>query len=205
MKNENILKAVMGLVLFIAVFALNSCKKGDENGFEEITINVDQNRIGNEFVEMNLKFKFNPPKGWMLKPSELTEKIVSRQNADKLAGDSFIYKPLYVFFSDSTKGILTFGTIEKNDSLKTPVQIQRYLDELIARFGKENIKTKNFIKDKIMFSQLTIIKQSIITRKLIFKNIDGNYLQFDYTLQKDIFELEDKAIESSLGTLKLVK
>jgi len=205
MKNQNILKTVTALAVIIAVFTLNSCKKGDENGFEEITINIDQSRIGNEFVEMNLKFKFNPPKGWLLKPTELTEKIVSRQNTDKPAGDSFIYKPLYVFFSDSTKGILTLGTIEKNDSLKTPIQIQRYQDELTARFGKENIKIKNFIKDKIMFSQLTITKQSIITKKLIFKNIDGNYLQFDYTLQKDILDLEEKAIESSLGTLKLVK
>lgn len=205
MKNQNILKTVAALAFIIAVFTLNSCKSKDDSGFEEITINVDQSRIGNEFVEMNLKFKFNPPKGWLLKPSELTEKIVSREKSDKEAGDSFIYKPLYIFFSDSTKGILTLGTIEKNDSTKTPIQIQRYQNELIARFGKDNVEIRNFIKDKIIFSQLTITKHSIITKKLIFKNIDGNYLQFDYTLQKDIQEVEEKAIESSLGTLKLVK
>jgi hypothetical protein len=205
MKNENTLKMVMALALFIAVFTLNSCKSKDESGFEEITINVDKSRIGNEFVEMNLKFKFSPPKGWMLKPSELTEKIVSRQRSDKEAGDSFIYKPLYIFFSDSTKGILTVGVIANNDTTKSPVQIQRYQNEIIARFGKENVETKNFIKDKIMISQLAITKQSIITKKLIFKNIDGNYLQFDYTIQKDILDVEEKAIESSLGTLKLVK
>jgi len=154
---------------------------------------------------MNLKFTFSPPKGWTLKPSELTEKIISRQNADKETGDGFIYKPLYIFFSDSTKGILTIGQINRNDTLKVPLQIQRYQDELIARFGRENVTIKNYIKDKIMISQLTIAKQSILNRKMIFKNIDGQYVQFDYTLQKDVFGMEEKAIESSLGTLKLVK
>lgn len=205
MKNKNIIKIAAALTLLIAVFTLNSCKKKADSGFEEVTFKIDNSRIGNEFVEMNLKFKFNPPKGWMLKPSELTEKIVYRQNQNKGEGDSFIYKPQYIFFSDSTKGILTIGTIENNDTTKTPIQIQRYQDEIIARFGKDNIKILNYIKDKIMISQLTITKHSIITRKLIFKNIDGNYLQFDYTLQKDIFGIEEKAIESSLGTLKLVR
>jgi hypothetical protein len=205
MKNKNIIITAAALAFIIAVFALNSCKSKDDSGYEELTINVDNSRIGNEFVDMNLKFKFNPPKGWLLKPSELTEKIVSRQKSDKEGGNGFVYKPIYIFFSDSTKGILTLGTVEKNDSSKTPIQIQRYQDEIIARFGKDNIEIRNFIKDKIMFSQLTITKQSIITKKLIFKNIDGNYLQFDYTLQKDILDVEEKAIESSLGTLKLVK
>ena len=204
MKYEKALKRGLFLLLLAVVFSLSSCKSKN-NGFEEISIDVDQNRIGDEFVEMNLKFKFNPPKGWMLKPSELTEKIVSRQKSVNESGDSFLYKPLYVFFSDSTKGILTVGTINRNDSSRIPLQIQRYQDELISRFEKKNVTVRNFIKDKIMISELTIVKQSIMTRKMIFKNIDGQYLQLDYTLQKDVFENEEKAIESSLGTLKLVK
>jgi hypothetical protein len=205
MKHRIALKTGLAFLLFSVVFSLNSCKSKNENDFEEISINVDKSRIGDEFVEMNLKFEFNPPKGWLLKPSELTEKIVSRQSSEKQDGDSFRYKPLYVFFSDSTKGILTLGTINRNDTSKVPVQIQRYQNELINRFGRENVKVKNFIKDKIMISQLTIAKQSIITQKMIFKNNDGQYLQLDYTLQKDVFGNEEKAIESSLGTLKLVK
>lgn len=205
MKRRIALRIGFTFLLFSVVFSLNSCKSKNENEFEEISINVDQSRIGDEFVEMNFKFKFNPPKGWLLKPSELTEKIVSRQNSEKANGDSFLYKPLYVFFSDSTKGILTLGTVNRNDTVKTPLQIQRYQDELINRFGKSNVEVKNYIKDKIMISQLTITKQSIITRKMIFKNSGGQYLQLDYTLQKDVFGNEEKAIESSLGTLKLVK
>lgn len=205
MKHKIALKAGLSLLLFSVVFSLNSCKSKNGNDFEEISIDVDQSRIGNEFVDMNFKFKFNPPKGWLLKPSELTEKIVARQNSEKENGDSFLYKPLYVFFSDSTKGILTLGTVSRNDTLKIPLQIQRYQDELINRFGKENVEIKNYIKDKIMISQLTITKHSIMTRKMIFKNSDGQYLQLDYTLQKDVFKNEEKAIESSLGTLKLVK
>jgi hypothetical protein len=205
MKNKKALKSLLFLSLFSVIMSFNSCKSKNENGFEEISIDVDKNRIGNEFVEMNLKFKFNPPKAWLLKPSELTEKIVSRQNAIKESGDSFLYKPLYVFFSDSTKGILTIGTIDTNDSLKSPVQIQRYLDEIVARHGKENVVIKNYVKDKIMISQLTITKQSIVSEKMVFRNSEGRYLQLDYTMQKGDIEKEEKAIESSLGTLKLFK
>lgn len=205
MNYKIVLNSGIFLLLFSVVLSLNSCKSRNNGDFEEISIDVDNNRIGNEFVDMNLKFKFNPPKGWMLKPSELTEKIVSRQNSVKESGDSFLYKPLYVFFSDSTKGILTIGTVSRNDTSKVPLQIQRYQDELIARFGTDNVTVKNFIKDRIMISQLTIAKLSIMTRKMIFKNNEGQYLQLDYTLQKDVFDREEKAIESSLGTLKLVK
>lgn len=205
MKNKKALKSLLLLLLFSVILSFNSCKSKNESGYEEITIDVDNSRIGNEFVEMNLKFKFNPPKAWLLKPSELTEKIVSRQNSLKESGDSFLYKPMYVFFSDSTKGILTVGSIESNDSLKSPVQIQRYLDEVIARFGKNNVTVKNFVKDKIMISQLTITKQSIVSMKIVFRNNEGVFVQFDYTMQKDDLEKEEKAIESSLGTLKMFK
>ncbi len=205
MKIQKAVKTGLILLSISVMMSFNSCKSKSGNEFEEVSIDVDTNRIGNEFVEMNLKFKFNPPKGWMLKPSELTEKIVSRQKSVKEAGESFLYKPLYVFFSDSTKGILTIGTIETNDTLKTPIQIQRYIDELILRFEKPNVTVRNFVKDKIMISHLTIAKQSIITQKMVFRNIIGNYIQLDYTLQKEMAGTEEKAIESSLGSLKLVK
>lgn len=205
MKIKKVLKNGLILLAISVMISFNSCKSKRGNEFEEISIDVDKNRIGNEFVEMNLKFKFNPPKGWMLKPSELTEKIVSRQKSVKEGGESFLYKPLYVFFSDSTKGILTIGTIETNDSLKSSVQIQRYIDELIIRFEKPNVTVKNFVKDRIMISHLTILKQSIVTQKMLFKNGEGNYIQFDYTLQKEMADTEEKAIESSLGSLIMVK
>ncbi len=205
MKNKIALKTAFIAALISVALSFYSCKQKGENDFEEISISVDKNRIGDEFVEMNLKFKFNPPKGWLLKPSELTEKIVSRQKSEKEGGDSFLYKPLYVFFSDSTKGILTIGTVDNNDSAKTAPQIQRYIDELIAKYDRKNVTVQNFIKDKIMISHLTIEKQSIATQKMIFKNSDGRFIQFDYTLQKDMMPKEEKAIESSLGTLKLVK
>jgi hypothetical protein len=72
--------------------------------------------------------------------------------------------------------------------------------------GKDSPKVKKavYMKDGIKITQFLIQKNNIVNFRLLFNNGDGKLLQFDYLAGIRDYSLEVKAIESSIGSIKLI-
>ena len=193
--------AVQASILLLLII-LSSCGKSKNSSDESEYFSFDKSSLGIEVVDVDLGIKFNPPEKWNLRQTMISRKIESRGDVSN-PGDSFIYQPTYVFFNDSTGGLLSVGKVISSDStLPKSARINYYKDVITEKTPKDNLSSASFINSKIYFSQFKIQKENLISFKLVFENIKGDIVQFDYTIRSDYLQGMLHSIKSSIGSIK---
>jgi hypothetical protein len=187
------------ILLLIVIFV--SCGKGKNGSDESEYFSFDKSHVGIEIVDFDLGLKFNPPVKWNLRQTLISRKIETRGNVSN-PSDSFIYQPTYVFFNDSTGGLLSVGKVISSDTtLSKSARINYYKSLLTAKTPKDKIASASFVNSKIYFSQFKIQKENLVSFKLIFENLKGEIIQFDYTIRSDYLEGMLHSIKSSIGSI----
>ncbi|NJD22027.1 MAG: hypothetical protein FIA82_05085 [Melioribacter sp.] len=190
--------------LFVSsILFLISCGKGknDETDLSDF-IAFDKSKLGIEVVDQNLGIKFFPPNGWELKQSSLSRKVESRGTTAN-PGDNFFYQPVYLFFNQTTGGLLSVGKVETNDTtLSKSARLNYYKGLLNTKYKSNDLTVGNFIHSKIYFSRFKFRKEKLISFKIIFENSTGDIIQFDYTIPMDFLENADLSIKSSVGSIQ---
>ncbi len=196
-------KAFSLISILFLIFCIISCE--DEKSPEIIYFSNDKSLLAEQNTDFKLGIKFNPPQNWDLRSTEISRKIENRQG---FRGErvKFVYSPSHVYFDDSTTSVLSLGRVEPPDSLKGRSGLLNYYSQiLISKPGSENEqKIAQFMKDGIRFSQFTIEKGSIISKRLIFQNKFDDIIQFEYTSKTSMFDLEYEKIKQSIGSIELL-
>ena len=199
-KNFNVLFAF----LFVSsILFLISCGKGknDEADLNDF-IAFDKSKLGIEVVDQNLGIKFFPPNGWELKQSSLSRKVESRGTTTN-PNDNFFYQPVYLFFDQTTGGLLSVGKVETNDTtISKSARLNYYKGLLNTKYKNNDLSVGNFIHSKIYFAQFKFRKEKLVSYKIIFENSSGDIIQFDYTIPIDLLENTNLSIKSSVGTIQ---
>lgn len=178
-----------------------SCKKGNDSGGDSDYFSFDKSGIGIEIADQEMGIKFHPPKNWELRQSSISQKIQSRDSANP--NDKFIYQPTYVFFNNSSGGLLSVGKVVSSDSTLTgSSKLNFYKGLLSSKHKNDNLIAANFVNSKIYFSQFKIEKQNLISYKLLFQNNKGDIIEFDYNIPVNAAEESDHFIKSSIGSIK---
>lgn len=192
-----LLKKVFLALLFVSIWF--GCSK-DVND-EEISFIVDQSKLGIEMSDYDLGVKFHPPKNWELQPASLSKKIESRNSTE-----SFIYEPIYLFFNDSSKAVLSVGKVMSLDSsVSKSAQINFYKSLLLSKYKENNVRFSSFTHNKINFTQLIFEKGNLISYKIIFLNGDNDIIQFDFSFRSEFKKNILINIKASIGSIKLAE
>lgn len=195
---------ILLVFLFVpSLLFLMSCGKGknDETDLSDF-IAFDKSKLGIEVVDQNLGIKFFPPIGWELKQSSLSRKVESRGTTTN-PNDNFFYQPVYLFFDQTTGGLLSVGKVETNDTTITKsARLNYYKGLLNTKYKSNDLTIGNFIHSKIYFAQFKFRKEKLHSYKIIFENSTGDIIQFDYTIPMDFLENADLSIKSSVGSIQ---
>lgn len=180
-------------------FFLNCCSDKKDSGNDNSYFSFDKSKVGIEVADQELGIKFNPPAGWDLTPSSISKKIESRGAAN----DSFIYKPIYIFFNDTIGSLLSVGKVITNDSTLSQGSTLNYYKGLISSKHKnDKLSIGQFVHSKIAFTQFEIRKQNLLSFKIIFENSSKEIIQFDYTIRQNTLDKSESAIRSSIGSIR---
>ena len=191
------------LMLVPSLLFLISCGKGknDEANLSDF-IAFDKSKLGIEVVDQSLGIKFYPPKDWDLMQTSISRKVESRGSSTN-PNDNFFYQPVYVFFDNTSGGLLSVGKVETSDTtISKSARLNYYKGLLNTKYKNNDLSLGNFIHSKIYFTQLKFRKESLISYKIIFENASGDMIQFDYTIPKDFLENADLSIKSSVGSIQ---
>ncbi|MCX6167815.1 MAG: hypothetical protein NTX65_00625 [Ignavibacteriales bacterium] len=182
-------------------FIIISCGKGKNDQADSDYFSFDKSKLGMEVVDQDLGIKFYPPISWELRQTLISKKIEARDVANP--GDHFIYEPTYVFFDNSSGGLLSVGKVVTNDtSLAKSSRLNYYKGLISTKHKNDKLSSSNFIHSKIYFSQFTIEKQNLFSYKLVFENNAGQIIQFDYTIPSGYLETAQPLIKSSIGSIR---
>jgi len=192
------------VLLFVSSFLfLISCGKGKNDGTDLSNfIAFDKSKLGIELVDQSMGIKFSPPNGWELKQSSISRKVESRGSTTN-PNDNFFYQPIYVFFDNTTGGLLSVGKVETSDTtISKSARLNYYKSLLNKKYKINDLEVGNFVHSKIYFTQLKFRKENLISYKIIFENSSGDLIQFDYTIPKDFLENVNLSIKSSVGSIQ---
>jgi len=189
------------LILFLSLLVL-FCSKQEKSAppkTSEMIFEVDSTRLESALYVPELGIRFSSPKGWLPISEALFKEF--RQKNPTVPGDSvFLCKPVSIFFNNDSKSLLYISEIKTPNDSGSPGNYQSLIQKSL-----EPKKTGNFTKDNIYFTQFLIQDPVRINFKLVFSNANNQLIQFDYVVPTEFYVSELKAIESSIGSIKLVE
>lgn len=161
--------------------------------------------LAQKTTDFDLGIIFNSPRNWDLRSTEISRRIENKRGYKGIKGE-FIYDPSYVFFDDSTTSVLSLGKVKPPDSLKGRSGLLNFYSQiLVSKESDQNDhQVDQFVKDEIKFTQFTIDRGSIISKRLIFQNNFDDLIQFEYTSRKSFFDSEYQKILQSIGSIILL-
>lgn len=190
------------IIVMFLLFILVSCGKNNGTNGENEYFLFDSSKLGIEVADHDLGIKFLPPKNWNLRPTSISKKVESR-GASENQSENFVYQPIYVFFSDSTSGLLSVGKVVTSDStIAQSAKINYYKSLLSTKYKTDNLSSADFMHSKIYFHQIRFNKHNLVSTKVFFENTNHEIIQFDYTIPSSYLEGTEDFIKSSLGSIK---
>lgn len=180
-----------------------SCE--DEKVPEKKFYSTKTTDLAQKTTDFDLGIIFNSPKNWDLRSTEISRRIENKRGYKGIKGE-FIYEPSYVFFDDSTTSVLSLGRVEPPDSLKGRSGLLNFYSQILVskEIGENDNEVDQFVKDEIKFTQFTLDRGSIISKRLVLQNKFDDLIQFEYTSRKNFFDSEYQKILQSIGSIILL-
>jgi hypothetical protein len=187
----------------IPILVFISCSRnGDSSNNYEFYIN-DNTKIAAEIVDQQLSIKFSPPKNWNFQSAELSKKIESRTKGIDPTQKNFSYKPVYLFFNDSTGSLMSIGIIDYPDtSMSLLNKLNLYKNLISKKYSKDKLTIGNFTKSKINFTQFKTEKENLINYKIVFHNSTNGIVLFDCTIQKENLVNEHNYLKAAINSIE---
>jgi len=191
------------LTLFAIIFCIISCE--EEKTPEKVFYSSKTTGLAQKVTDFDLGIKFSPPKEWDLRSTEISNRVENKGGYQGIQGE-FIYSPSYVYFDDSTTSVLSLGKVIPPDSLIGREGLLNLYSQILAskKSTDSNYEIDQFIKDGIKFTQFSIDRGSIISKRLVFQNKFKDIIQFEYTSKATQFKTEFEKIKQSIGSITLL-
>ena len=187
------------IVLLLSTISCSSNNKID-NGFTEISFNVDENLLSNtpEMIENIFQIKF---------PVDFNKIDDINFQAIKTAIDSdttsFFQMSLIAVYKSLSGSTSILSKILSDKNVFNEID-STYYNVVVDNFKTKNINQGKFKINGIKTIQYIITAQEIVLIKLIF-NIKGFYYQLDYIIPLSNYEEKLRSIESSIGSIFEIK
>ncbi len=196
------------IMTIIGVVYLTGCenKQAGENSLKQIQFNIDPKALGEEVIDSLFNISFKPPVEWKLLSSKLFKEFTVKADAQTNQNDPISFVHRYIFTDDSLKCLLNVSQIKFRDKDTTKeFQSAEYEKALYKKFGKEKLKRAEFLKEDLPVIQYMLNEEGKVNFKILFYNKAGELIQFDYVTDFSVYPKEIKAIESSIGSIQLLK
>lgn len=186
-------------------FLVGCAENKEKISTSDIEFNVNKNLLSEEISDSTLGIIFSIPKNVERLEGKNLEAFHSQINNEIDPATGVKYSLQYIFFNDSTRSLFSVINVTLLDSLIPKYDRQKvFNDFLISSIDTNKTKTATFTKDEIKIYQYLTQHNDIISFKLTFLTSNYDLLQFDYISRKENYPNEIKAIESSIGSIKLI-
>ncbi|MBN1783102.1 hypothetical protein JW948_18345 [bacterium] len=195
-------RPVIAFLLFLISFG---CGRRDEKGpAVERIFEIDPGLVENTVTLPSLGLLLQPPAGW--KPAAEDMFIRYREHAGRNTepGSLISVEPVRLFYKQESQCLLSISHIVSRNGGLTANRIA----SLIQKYNKidqgdRQIIRNRYINNDILVEELHIHDKLRDALKLIFQNGRSQWIMIDYTCPESEAVKEKKAIESSIGSIRV--
>lgn len=198
------MKFIAKIFILILLINLNCCNTKNKKNDELENLIYDKSKLSLEIVDRKLGIKFNQPVKWQLKQPDFSRKVESYSKNINTTEKKFIYNPVYFFFNDSTKSILSVGFIEYPDSLTTlSDKLAGYKELIRKKYESYDLELSEYSQSRIQFSKFKYEIGYLINYKIVFAS-KKSIITFDFTLLKSNYDKEINFVKAVLSSIELI-
>jgi len=195
------------LIIILLVILIAGCVSNNKNETAEITemvFIIDQELLGDTVYVKDKGIVFQPPDAWMQLPDEIFGEAVRQMTRAIPEAELFPTYPIHAFLRPENGSAMIVSEISTADTVyNTSETLIQFHKRITDQFTEEEVKTTDFMKDRIHFYQYLIQKDDVVNFKFVFANTADEMFQIDYIVPSSVYLQESKAIESSIGTINL--
>jgi hypothetical protein len=197
---KGLLLLLLSAILFLSCSRKQKKDETNSNAVHELHFYVDSTRIEDTVKDTINGIQLNPPLDWKLITPEMLVKITAKFSEQQT--DNVKFLPIFIFMNQEKECLLSVISIGlKSDSV---LEMEAYCKLIEEKFKKEDIKKERFKNNNIVFTQYLILKENLVTFKLLFEGPKKNLIQIDYITSRNNYPSEVKSIESSIGSIRLI-
>ncbi len=197
---KGLLLLLLSAILFLSCSRKQKKDETNPNAVFELHFFVDSTRIEDTVKDTINGIQLNPPLDWKLITPEMLVKITAKFSEQQT--DNVKFRPIFIFMNQEKECLLSVISIGlKSDSV---LEMETYCKLIEEKLEKEEIKKERFKNNNIVFTQYLILKENLVTFKLLFEGPMNNLIQIDYITSRNNYPSEVKSIESSIGSIRLI-
>ena len=201
---------IPGVLLLFIISACTSCSSDDTsentNNIPELQFDIDTTKLGETYRRDDYGIMLYPPKGWDLVSAEVLQQF-KKQLSKNISAQEVSFEPIDMFFNEENQSILSIAHIIEVNKQRTTEQdlLKNYRELLTSKINSSQLKKGEFFKDGIHFVQFLIQDGERVIFKLLLQNSKKQVIELDYIILQNVYNSEVKAVESSIGTIDLIK
>ncbi len=170
--------------------------------YETLAFNVDHILLEPVFVDTELKITMAAPRNWKMMDKSTLDQIVKKLDIQYIQGLQIV--PRWIFFNEDSHATCIVSKLNGVDIVLDENVFQDLVTVYQNKFSKAKVRKAVFLKDGFRVHQLMVTTADFVLIKLICDAPETLVFEVDYHIPKDVYELELKAVESSIGSIDLI-
>ena len=188
-------------IFFIAIafFVINTFNAEGLHFFNNVVFNYNHKFVDYSFLSKKYNFSMSLP----LSFGRITRKaqIDIKKKVNKAIKPFFIFS-LYLNKNNMSSCIISLYTPEKDIDINA--FYLKFNKSIMDKFKSEKVTFSPFIKGNIRILQYFVVGKNKVTIKLFFKSQKKTFVEIDFVILKQFYNMESKYIESSIASIKKV-
>lgn len=197
------------LFVFIScVIIITGCgsskqKPEESQPYETLIFNVDDDLIEPAVVDSLLGISISAPKNWKLVSDSVFIEITTR--LDSILGKQIRMEPRQIFVDTNIGAMCVVSKVDSVDISHGEKLLTDLKEAYQTKFPKANVQIGIFLTNEFQINQLMVASSKFVLIKLFLDDDRIPVFEVDYVVPFQAYAQELRSIESSMGSIFVVK
>jgi hypothetical protein len=170
--------------------------------YKTLVFNVDKTQLEPVITDTVLKIKIAAPRNWKMIDNSMFAQVVNKLDS-QLTGDIKLV-PRWIFLNEGSRAMCVVSKLDSVDIALNETLLKMLTTAYRERFPNAKVEQTIFMKDTFRIHQLMVVAADFVLIKLICDAPETHVFEVDYHIPRDVYQIELKAIESSIGSINLI-
>ncbi len=170
--------------------------------YQTLVFKVDETLLEPSVTDTTLRIKMGAPKGWKKLDASTFAQVTHTLELRLLP--EIEMAPQWIFLNESSGATCIVSRLTDLTITPSETLLKDVMTAYQERFPKATVQQAVFMKGAFRIHQLMVVATDAVRIKLICDAPETPVFTVDYNVPKDVYRVDLRAIESSIGSINLI-
>ena len=174
-----------------------------KQAYETLVFKVDETLLEPPVMDATLRIEVAAPKNWKKIDDSMLAQVVNKLDIQPTPQDLQI-TPRWIFLNETSRAMCIVSRLNGVEIAPDETLLKNLETTYRNQFPKATVQGTVFMKNAFRIHQLMVIATDFVRIKLICDAPETLVFAVDYRVPRDVYQMELRAIESSIGSINLI-